>query len=478
MGKYTFSFNITVGSIRLFVPIVIILLVTSFFSATLIAQEKDLSEVKITLNLKNEPLSEVLKKIIEKTDLSIIFSDEIVESIYITKKFKNTDLITVLDSILKENDLFYTINPSRQITVHNQRYPGLRYTILTGKVTDESGIPLEFANVYLANTFIGASTDKDGLYSINNVPVGTNTVIVSMMGYEVVQKKIRHMEPVHQNLSFQLKEKVEVLSEVVVVAESPERRQRNYDRFVKAFIGESDNAGDTEILNPDILDFSYNEANSTLTAKADNILLIKNNSLGYIVNYSLIDFIHTDKKTIYRGYPRFEKLESENKKQEKKWRENRQKTYKGSLRNFLTSLINKKTRKNGFKVQQAELAQFEALDMLQKQKEQQEASTTNKELRKAVYKQAMDTYNNRYKLLSISIKQGELGSEKVIRFDNYLRVQYRRKENVSYIGLVGGSTTIDKNGWLYEPFSVAISGKWSEYRVADLLPYEYDPEEK
>jgi len=54
---------------------------------------------------------------------------------------------------------------------------------ITGTVTDENGEPLPFANVYVEGTTVGATTDIDGNYTLNNVPDEGAVIIVSYVGY-------------------------------------------------------------------------------------------------------------------------------------------------------------------------------------------------------------------------------------------------------------------------------------------------------
>jgi hypothetical protein len=59
---------------------------------------------------------------------------------------------------------------------------------IAGKVTDaETGEPLVGANVILLNTQLGASVDVDGDFYVLNIPPGTYTVEVSMIGYATTQ---------------------------------------------------------------------------------------------------------------------------------------------------------------------------------------------------------------------------------------------------------------------------------------------------
>lgn len=55
---------------------------------------------------------------------------------------------------------------------------------LTGKVTDKAtGEPLPLVNVLLEGTSMGAATDNNGVYLINNIPPGTYTVVFSSIGF-------------------------------------------------------------------------------------------------------------------------------------------------------------------------------------------------------------------------------------------------------------------------------------------------------
>jgi TonB-dependent starch-binding outer membrane protein SusC len=54
---------------------------------------------------------------------------------------------------------------------------------VTGRVTDSTGAPIPGATVNVQNTTLGAGTNADGQYAINNVPLGTQTLIARRIGY-------------------------------------------------------------------------------------------------------------------------------------------------------------------------------------------------------------------------------------------------------------------------------------------------------
>lgn len=55
---------------------------------------------------------------------------------------------------------------------------------LSGKVMTDSQEALPFVSVYLKDVHIGATTDLDGKYTIDNIPAGRHTLVVSYVGYE------------------------------------------------------------------------------------------------------------------------------------------------------------------------------------------------------------------------------------------------------------------------------------------------------
>ena len=61
---------------------------------------------------------------------------------------------------------------------------------LKGKITDDSGEPVPFANVIIekgGSQMGGASSDFDGNYDINPIPPGTYTLKASCVGYNAYQ---------------------------------------------------------------------------------------------------------------------------------------------------------------------------------------------------------------------------------------------------------------------------------------------------
>ena len=92
---------------------------------------------------------------------------------------------------------------------------------ISGKVTDDKGEPLPFANVAVVdeggNNITGAMTDFNGKYTIKPVPAGRVRVRASMMGYRTVQFNDVVVSPGKITfLNFKLSTNVQKLKTVVV----------------------------------------------------------------------------------------------------------------------------------------------------------------------------------------------------------------------------------------------------------------------
>ena len=81
---------------------------------------------------------------------------------------------------------------------HNFKYLLILFTLsgflfagntgkISGKITSsETSEPLIGANVIILGTDLGASTDNEGEYFIINVPAGTHSIKIMMIGYQTM----------------------------------------------------------------------------------------------------------------------------------------------------------------------------------------------------------------------------------------------------------------------------------------------------
>ena len=58
-------------------------------------------------------------------------------------------------------------------------------TTISGAVTDKAGNPISGCNVYLQDTYDGASTDREGNFQFETSEMGIQTLVISILGYEL-----------------------------------------------------------------------------------------------------------------------------------------------------------------------------------------------------------------------------------------------------------------------------------------------------
>src|SRR5690606_23579959 len=83
---------------------------------------------------------------------------------------------------------------------------------ITGKVTDEKGLPLTGVSISIKGTTTGTITNNEGAFSLN-VPASSNTLVVTNIGYEPLEVDISNQT----NINITLASADQVLTDVVVV---------------------------------------------------------------------------------------------------------------------------------------------------------------------------------------------------------------------------------------------------------------------
>ena len=124
----------------------------------------------------NLPFEEVLEKIENETDLSIVTVDSV---LYIFVPLKSTPKPA---TELKRTDELIVGNPDD--------YGKYSKATVQGKILDgQNGNPLPGASVFIDKLKLGVTADKNGNYHFK-VPVGEYTIRLTFMGYDENTQKI------------------------------------------------------------------------------------------------------------------------------------------------------------------------------------------------------------------------------------------------------------------------------------------------
>ena len=222
-----------------------------------------------------------------------------------------------------------------------------------GRVLDyNNDEPLPLATVYLNNTTIGTTTDLDGYFSLA-VDGSYDELIVSFVGYEVITHIIK-MDELENMYIFKLRPSQHILAETIIKDKRSASWYGNLEFFTRYFLGETASAQKTKILNPEVLYFS--KSDTSFHAFAREPIVLENKYLGYRIHYLLasFDYNYDQLLLINLGYPRFELLEG-NKRKQRRWERSRDRVYKGSMQDFLHTLCSEVVTASNYEVRQVRL---------------------------------------------------------------------------------------------------------------------------
>lgn len=401
---------------------------------------------------------------------------------------------------------------------------------ISGKVVSDKGEALAGASVFISNTTVGATTNVNGEFILDNLPNGSIQLVISFVGYEtnsvVIEASMRS-----KKYLIQLQPQSNELEGVVVGKFDKGGWKKWGETFTEVFIGTSAYAKNCVINNTDALRFVYNSKKKILYAYANEPLQVDNYALGYHISVSLVDFKYETGTGIidYQTYALFSEMEG-TEEQQLEWQGNREKVYAYSLMHFMRALYNQNLKNEGFQVRR-----IETMANVEKQRVQQLYKTTFAQLKdslkdmddasinKAVersfskdslgyYKKVLDeedrTANMHFNLEAFKdIATATDSNTVLLHFNDYLQVTYiKAKEPEEYLAyknkiyiekniltkndvqqlMRGFPTTelmltqnipveISEQGYFIN-VDLFINGFWGWWeKMATRLPYEYEP---
>jgi TonB-dependent SusC/RagA subfamily outer membrane receptor len=341
-------------------------------------------------------------------------------------------------------------------------------TTIQGKITNsENGEPVSFANVFLNNSTTGTTTDESGMYTLSGVPLGNVELMVSYVGFLPYKRALRIESEQLLTVNISLVPASQQLGEVQVQAKQDKTWQKLYKKFERNLLGQTSNASYCKILNPWVLDFE--ETENTLIARASQPLEIENKALGYKLIYYLKQFELKKQGAFYLGETKFEALQPESSTQESRWIRNRKEAYLGSMRHFFRSLINNTWEKEGFAAYKVDREQTDGIQTMHRFL----SSETGKTLTKLVPSKVLFPGNMDFERRMVFAGKIEIHYIKANdRHSPYKDAPYQ----VSRIKIRKSHIELTNQGLAYDPSSYELSGYLVKEGVADMLPYDYNPE--
>ncbi|MES2277692.1 MAG: carboxypeptidase-like regulatory domain-containing protein [Bacteroidota bacterium] len=373
---------------------------------------------------------------------------------------------------------------------------------ITGKVIRmDNKSALGKASVFLSNSSYGTITNDDGTFTISGIKPGQYELVVSSVGFEDYNQTVMIPKTGAEAIKVNAEMLVKITQLHEVVITTPESWKKNYEMFLKQFMGESENAKKCKILNPHEINFVYHKAKDQLEAWSDDFIEIDNKALGYKVKFMLKSFtydginniISWEGKVLYKEMPG-------SASQKKLWEAKRNDIYYGSSMHFFRSLQNGKLAEDGFvpmilnrKPNPARPPQ-EIIVKRINQWERINADSANR------WKRLYNLPKYDETLIRQPLKETDIaraGSQEgvfAIMFPGNLYVIYTKKREeeymkdiyrpldmpnyqVSIITLYKPYALFDMNGSVISSQSTLFEGTWSKNKTPELLPVDYVPGE-
>lgn len=182
----------------------------------------------ISISVENQRIKAVLSEIEKSVDIKFTYNPQ---SIPVNKKItielKNKKLSEVLNSCLAPLGILYEVS-GEYIILSRDSGANLSTTsssenfvlqAISGKVNDETGVPIPGVNVLEKGTTNGTTTDADGMYSLN--VTGESAILVfSFIGYETKEVAVGNQG----SINIELLPDTKTLQEVVVVGYGTQKK--------------------------------------------------------------------------------------------------------------------------------------------------------------------------------------------------------------------------------------------------------------
>ncbi|MDF2187937.1 SusC/RagA family TonB-linked outer membrane protein [Paraflavitalea sp. CAU 1676] len=208
---------------------------------------------KITIVQKGVALGKVFSLIQQQSGLSLFYDSRLFKD---DKKIdidvKDASVETVMDHCLKDLPFTYVITDNIIVIKEKVVAPPAetKYLLtISGTIRGKDSVALPGATVMLKEIKRAAQTDGDGQFTIEHVPPGSYTVLISFVGYESIQRPISVSERTPA-IVVTLPKTEDRLDEITVTALGLTRKTRSLTYATQKVSGEEfSTVKNTNILN-------------------------------------------------------------------------------------------------------------------------------------------------------------------------------------------------------------------------------------
>jgi hypothetical protein len=203
----------------------------------------------------------------------------------------------------------------------------------------------------------------------------------------------------------------------------------------------------------------YDKESRRLTGSSTDFLEIENKYLGYKIKYILKTFSKDENTGMlyFDGAALFAEMDG-SLSQKRRWQKRRKQTYEGSSMHFFRSLLQDTTELEGFTVH----------SMIRKPNPLWIGES-------AFASKYIQTFGkNKLKAVDL-LQRTDRDGLYAIAFGDFLHIKHSSAQRGSVMSINGPYAYFDNNGIIANPAEVIFEGVWGRYRIAELLPVDYEP---
>jgi TonB-linked SusC/RagA family outer membrane protein len=195
--------------------------------SSLVASEVYSQATRLTLQLSDAHVREVLEKIEENSEFFFLYNSKLIDvDRKVSVDFNNEKINEILEEVFSKTGVEYVVL-DRQIVLSNKKFGSVileaasqQTRKITGKITDRTGAYLPGVSIVIKGTTSGTVSDVQGEYSISNVPEN------AVLQFSFVGMKTQEIEVGNQIIiNVTLIESLTGLDEVVVIGYGTQSRE-------------------------------------------------------------------------------------------------------------------------------------------------------------------------------------------------------------------------------------------------------------
>lgn len=348
---------------------------------------------------------------------------------------------------------------------------------VSGAILDSaSREPLVSASVFCQNTTSGTYSNKQGEFSLS-LKSGGYDLIITYTGYQTQTIRVT----ADTKLEILMVKEDKSIGEVVVKSSSEvaDGWTKYGDFFTQNFIGNTPNARNVTINNPQALKFYFYKKSNRLKVLATEAIQVTNNALGYNMRFQLDSFVYYYNSNIssYRGYCLYSEMDGTD-SLKKVWAAARKNAYYGSRLHFLRSYYDSTLNEDGWKVEMLDEANKKYItvpapydssyyNVTQNTRDSLGADSIQHAVPSGPV--LVEIFYPRKLAVSYTLKAPEK------EYLAQMKLSFSTTYRTSYIDLKDW-IAISPNGYYYDQRDWINQGYWSWKNLADQLPYDYEPE--